>query len=191
MINGASVHEIKPVRTCSKVYANYPSFKPYLREDFNRRCGYCDCDDYHSGGSRGYQIDHFKPKDKFIELKEEYSNLVYSCPYCNRAKWSKWKDDGFVDPCEDEYESHLYRNEKGMICYSTERGRYIFEEMNLGMERHEIIWMIRKLEVQKGLLKDKLDKLGQVHDKRFEALDVFLKIQDKIDQYTKMFRQKI
>lgn len=51
MPNQYSIHAIKPKRTCTETYRNYLSFKPYLRGDFNKRCGYCDDDDFNAGGS--------------------------------------------------------------------------------------------------------------------------------------------
>lgn len=191
MVN--NVQEIRPERACEKVYANYSSFKPYLRDDFNKRCGYCDCDDYHIGGSRGYQIDHFRPKKKFTSLANDYSNLVYSCPYCNRAKWDKWKNDnGFIDPCSDEYNDHLYRNEVGQIFYHTERGKYIFEELKLGLERHETIWQMRRLEEQRDALSQHIEtRIGDDSEDILDILLTFKKIQDQISLYTNRYRSSI
>jgi uncharacterized protein (TIGR02646 family) len=81
----------KPTRTCAESYSNYRSFKKHLENDFNNRCGYCDDPDSYYGQEISYHIDHFKPKSEFPELEVEYKNLVYSCPYCNRAKSNKWK----------------------------------------------------------------------------------------------------
>ncbi len=193
MKNGNSIQETRPERTCQKVYENYSSFKPHLQGDFHKRCGYCDCDDFHVGGSRGFQIDHFKPKVQFDGLKNNYSNLVYSCPYCNRAKWNKWKDDdGFIDPCTDEYDEHLCRNNLGQISYLTERGKYVFEELKLGLERHEIIWMLRKLEAQREKLGEHIKTLADAgHEKEIEALRAFFEIQNRVSKYTTLFRNTI
>ena len=54
-----------PQRTCKKTFANYRSFKPYLRTDFRKKCGYTDCSDFWFGGPKTFHIDHFKPKSKF------------------------------------------------------------------------------------------------------------------------------
>ena len=39
------------------------SYKKYLIDDFNQRCGYCDAQDYLMGGWRNFHIDHFKPQN--------------------------------------------------------------------------------------------------------------------------------
>jgi hypothetical protein len=190
----SKVQKVKPIRKCTKTYANYTSFKPYIREDFNKRCGYCDDLDIYHGGVRGYQIDHFKPHSipKFTPLKEEYSNLVYSCPFCNRAKSNKWKDvGGFIDPCEDEYDNHLVRNNKGQIIFKTEQGKYIYENLNLHLKRHELLWMIDKLEEQRMEIDDYLNILGEGHELELQILREFRKIQTKIKEYTNLFSSEI
>ncbi len=75
-----------PIRTCTKKYARYRYYKAYLREDFNKRCGYCDDRDIICGGIRGFHIDHFRPQKPFSHLENDYNNLVYACPYCNGGK---------------------------------------------------------------------------------------------------------
>lgn len=190
----ADIQKVKPVRTCDKSYANYRSFKPYLRDDFNKRCGYCDDIDYASGGSRGYHIDHFKPHsiEAFKALKQRYSNLVYSCPFCNGAKSNKWKDiDGFIDPCDNEYENHIGRNHKGQIEYKTEQGRYIYDNLELGLKRHELLWCIDKLKEQSKHVSNKIDELGEERPNKVELLHEFKKIQHKILEYSGMFYEDI
>ena len=34
----------------------------------------------------------------------EWSNWLFCCSACNRAKGDKWPDDGYVDPCADAVE---------------------------------------------------------------------------------------
>jgi len=188
------VQKQKPQRTCNKTYANYTSFKPYLRSDFNKRCGYCDDRDVYSGGIRGYQIDHFKPHSiaKFRHLKEEYSNLVYSCPFCNRAKWDKWQEEnGFIDPCSDEYEQHLQRDNKGKIVYISPQGEYIWKNLKLYLKRHELLWMIDKLQEQNDELDRYLSILGEGHELELEILREFRRIQQEIQRYTNLFYSEI
>lgn len=189
-----TVQKQKPIRTCTKTYAKYTLFKLYIREDFNKRCGYCDDLDIYHGGTRGYQIDHFKPHSitRFICLKEEYSNLVYSCPFCNRAKSNKWEDtNGFIDPCDKEYDNHLERNNKGQIKSKTKQGQYIHTNLNLHLKRHELLWMIEKLENQSKEIDSYLNFLGEGHELELKILREFRKIQTKIKEYTNLFHKEI
>lgn len=188
----SNVQRSKPTRTCTRTYANYRSFKPYIRDDFNKRCGYCDDNDFYAGGTRSYHIDHFRPHsiEQFKHLKETYSNLVYSCPYCNGAKTNEWKNpNGFIDPCEDEYDNHIERNNKGQIQYKTDQGKYIYINLKLGLKRHELLWCIEKLKEQKVHISLAIDKCTDKN--KSKVLQAFKEIQDKIDEYTTMFQEEI
>ncbi|VVH65724.1 hypothetical protein BSPLISOX_2278 [uncultured Gammaproteobacteria bacterium] len=178
MIN---VQKIKPTRTCTKSYSRYSSFKEHLEEDFNKSCGYCDDPNLYYGQKLDYHIDHFKPKSRFPELEVEYKNLVYSCPYCNRAKSNKWKaKNGFIDPCSQEYDKNLQRDDKGQIQPITERGEYIIQNLQLHLKRHEVIWTLSRLEKKKQQLKT----LSTNGVNKLEVLkNELIEIQEKIDAY--------
>lgn len=148
-----------PKRTCSETYASYRSYKPFLQEDFNGRCGYCDDLDIHCGGKDVFHIEHFRPhsRPEFEHLKHDYNNLVYACPYCNRAKSNDWPAGdseqtvvdgrGYVDPCDVDYENHLTRQDDGRILPQTAVGSYMFEHLKLGLRRHQLAWVYEQLEV--------------------------------------------
>lgn len=190
----SSVQKTKPQRTCTNVYTRYTSFKPYIREDFNKRCGYCDDLDVYHGGSRGYQIDHFKPYSivRFLALKEEYSNLVYSCPFCNRAKSNKWEDsNGFIDPCSENYDNHLERNSRGQIKYKSEQGKYIHSNLNLHLKRHELLWMIEKIIQQKEELLAFKNTLNSGHSKYIKIIEKYIECDEKYIEYTSLFYGEI
>lgn len=190
----SKVQKEKPIRTYTEKKSNYRLFKPFIREDFNRRCGYCDDSDSFHGGVRGYQIDHFKPHSisKFTHLKEEYHNLIYSCPFCNRAKSNKWEDgSGFIDPCDKEYDKHLERNSRGQIIFKTEQGKYIHQNLNFYLKRHELIWMIEKFEEQAKEIDNSLNDLGEGHELELKILRKLRDIQNKIKEYTNLFHSEI
>lgn len=149
-------------------FKDYTTYKKYLIEDFHHRCGYCHDHDMFFGGSRNYQIDHFAPKKRFDDLKNKYTNLIYSCPFCNRSKWNKWigetpeeniKDNkGFVHPCNTDYEKHFIRNEIFEIIPTDEIGQYMYEELHLYLKRHSIINFLDKLNVRVLKLNDLIEK---------------------------------
>lgn len=151
-----------PARSAVAAQANYRAYKEDLRRDFSSRCGYCDALDEFFGGIRGYQIDHFAPKSLFPEWLLEYRNLVYSCPFCNRAKSNKWvgKDrstpndglNGFVDPCDPDLDNHIERDSHGRIRAKTSLGRYMITNLNLTLIRHQFVWQTQKLDELLGEL---------------------------------------
>ena len=134
------------------------SNKKRLVRDFQNKCAYCDDLDRYSGGEDNYHIDHFAPKSKFKHLEFVYENLMYSCPYCNRAKKDKWVGDnseitiienrGFINPCTSEYDRQLGRDDKGNIVPLTAIGKYMHKELKLYLSRHAIIYNLEKVEFQ-------------------------------------------
>lgn len=190
------IQKLKPSRTCAKTYADYKSFKPYITQDFNHRCGYCDSHDRFFGSDKNFQIDHFKPHSipSFTLLKHDYSNLIYSCQSCNRAKSNKWKDvNGFIDPCETAYDDVVFRSDKGKIEHNgTEQGRYIHINLNFFLQRHELLWSVEKLEEQRIEINKLLD--GNVYKDEsieFKLLKEFRMVQNEITKYTNLLYVEI
>jgi len=165
-----------------------------LATDFSHRCGYCDDLDFYAGGYTVYQVEHFAPESKFPDLKYDYDNLIYACPWCNRAKWDKWPSDdpkkniigniGFVDPCTDEYFLHLDRNEDGSIKCLSPLGKYMYDTLHLHLKRHEVIHNIDKL-------KEAHDRLERnIEEDKEAGKDISVKIATKQlidDQFFKYY----
>lgn len=171
------VHRKKPSRSVDvKQRTKYRGYKDQLRSDFNRCCGYCGDDDFFVGGSRGFHIDHFAPKSLFEHLESDYSNLVYSCPFCNIAKSNGWLSDsehvsvvnekGYIDPCCDEFDSHLRRAYNGQIVAKSKTGQYMYDNLKLYLLRHRLCWTINELQY----LIDELKSLGLDSQSEYHAL---------------------
>ena len=140
--------EYRPNRTCNLTYSNYRRFKVHLREDFHRRCGYCDSFDKWSGGSRYYHVDHFKPKKHFPELERDYSNLIYACSYCNIFKSDDWPSEDvgrYIDPCEEDYNDYFSRDNDGTITCTSEQGEYMYKKLHFYLIRHSVIWNLTRI----------------------------------------------
>ncbi|MBK0075548.1 HNH endonuclease [Bacillus sp. S56] len=163
-----TIHETKPVRSYSgEKWLTNSSNKKRLAVDFKNRCGYCGDFDVYSGGYNVYHVEHFAPKEKFKELEFTYDNLLYSCPYCNIAKSNKWVgktatenivgNRGFIDPCTEDYDLHLGRDEEGSIIYKTEIGEYIYIELKLYLKRHKILYNLEKIRMKRNLLKEEIE----------------------------------
>lgn len=183
-----SLRREKPERTFKRVLKDYRKYKEPLRKDFHERCGFCDDHHFYSGGERAFHIDHFAPQLKFPELRNTYKNLVYSCPYCNISKGNDWvssessvsviKDKGYVDPCSDDYEKHLSRNDKGQINANAALGKYMHEKLKLWLIRHEWAWKIDKIdslikEIENTEFNKKSKKLKQLQIKQTELYRAF------------------
>jgi len=164
-----------PTDTCTKIYADYKSYKiPWLKEDFFERCGYCNDHDAWSNGRRGMQIDHFVPKKKFAAVfnVHQYSNLVYSCFYCNNNKSDDWVTTdplqpigpdgkrGYIHPRNPQYDLAFKRGVDGSIIPQNEVGNYMYTVLCLGLKRHRLIFHLEKLLVIYNELKSEIADLN-------------------------------
>lgn len=175
--------------------------KKRLIDDFDHRCAYCDDLDKYSGGSKMYHVEHFAPKEKFSELEFQYDNLLYSCPYCNISKSNKWPsksssvnvvgNKGFVDPCTDEYEKHLGRYESGEIYYTTQLGRYMFYEMKLYLQRHQLIYNLGRIHTKLKEVKKEIDRRENVHKSAEELKELYKELCVVFYEYYDAFSEEV
>jgi len=68
-------------------YADYASYKPWLRDDFAFRCAYClTREQWNPSGHDGFGVDHVVAQSAAPLLVLTYANLVYACNTCNSSK---------------------------------------------------------------------------------------------------------
>jgi hypothetical protein len=67
-------------------YANYRSYRLWLRDEFTFRCVYCLNREQWGHVTGEFDIDHFQPQTCCPPLAADYPNLVYSCRRCNTVK---------------------------------------------------------------------------------------------------------
>ncbi|RBP26941.1 HNH endonuclease [Oceanihabitans sediminis] len=164
-----SVRETFPKRRTnpskSEKGKNYQKHKPDLEEDFNHCCGYCGAFDGFGYTRTYFEIDHFVPKDFLMNSGSQiglskYSNLVYSCRFCNNNKskhWPSQRDDvyhngsiGFIEPCDPDYDNHLYRTSDGGILWHTPLGKWmatIAFKFDQRMEEIKLLWNYNKTRI--------------------------------------------
>lgn len=150
--------------------------KPDLQKDFHYHCGYCGS--YDGYRHTWFEVDHFIPKSFFKPLGNistvKYSNLVYSCKFCNNNKSSKWpsksettfslNEKGFVDPCDISYDTHLKRNSDGGILWKTNLGKWMwknafkFDERNYSIK---LLWEVNQIRKLVLLFANELSKLDE------------------------------
>lgn len=194
--------EVTPTRRANrKECKHYNSYRNTLREDFNKRCGYCNSNDKFR--IRTYTIDHFvpqNPKDFKHDIKpNDYYNLVYSCSYCNTYKSNKWptKDAcisndgriGFVDPTKDEYSNLFIRSKDGEIepaNHQNDLAHYIKKELFLWLPVHKNMWRFEKLKALNQKIRTKLKLItdnnlrDQLEKDHYYILLILDEIQDNI-----------
>lgn len=112
-------------------YTDYESYRPWLRDEFIFRCVYClNREKWHSDDV-AFNIDHFLPVVIAPELECDYTNLVYACSRCNRAKSDIV---GIADPCTIAYGDCLKVKPCGFVEPLNKYGIKIAESLALNAE---------------------------------------------------------
>jgi hypothetical protein len=124
---------------------DYDRYRSCLRKDFSFRCVYCQSHETEVGpGAKygGFEIEHFKPQEKFSALATRYDNLLWACRACNGAKWHKWpsaeeiaRGYEFVDPSRDVLGDHLELYNQRVVPKTT-AGAYMVDEIDLNSPIH-------------------------------------------------------
>lgn len=177
---------------------HYSEHRGDLKFDFENRCGYCN--DIDTWRLMSFEIDHFIPQNKnkkpFLTIKanKDYSNLVYACKSCNNSKSNKWptndetisnqNDEGFLDPCDKEYNKQFNRLAQGRIVPFTKLGEWIFNELKLYKPQHEIIWNIEQLDILIDEIKALLPTIANEKVTR-KLKDRLLAVHEEYRNYTK------
>ncbi|PWY54324.1 NinG family protein [Legionella qingyii] len=152
--------------------ANYKTYKPELRKNFNYSCGYCQTREPEIGGSKNsFQIDHYKPKSKFPDLINNYENLIYACRACNGYKSDYWPSSIWdnllkkiiLNPRVEDFEKHI--DKSNFAWYGiTFRGKWNISTLRLASEtqisirkdRARIEKLISKFEKQTLIFQTKI-----------------------------------
>lgn len=164
-------------------YQDHREYRPFLRKDFQRRCAYCDRTEGYLGGQEAFEIDHFKPRQKFPELRSKYANLYYACRRCNLNKSSIWPSEDrakhgyvFADPCvEDPYLVHLQEKPDGTLDELTPCGD--FTNGHIRLDRPELCEWRR----QRRQARIDLPKWESFEDTLLHALDVARSVGERVE----------
>ncbi|MGH7137987.1 MAG: HNH endonuclease signature motif containing protein [Pirellulales bacterium] len=67
-------------------YADYRSYRPWLRDEFAFRCVYCLVREQWGRATGEFDLDHFVPQVNEPYEPAEYGNMLYACRVCNLRK---------------------------------------------------------------------------------------------------------
>ena len=188
------VHGNKKIRRSENIQSsnNYLIYKEQLVKDFRDLCGSC-------GKNRNYffdnfQIDHFRPKSKYPDLKNDYNNLVLSCPICNRNKSDDWPTNdknvyhndsiGYVDPASKEFDEVFYRDEDGNIFSNYDYGKYMITKLKFDIRPIKELWKLERLYQAKKNINQKI-KQGKISMDEYRD---FYEISNEIDELTRFLK---
>jgi len=132
---GIKEHKRQGTRVPRRFYDRYKKadVKDALKSMYNCLCCYCEI------RTRGGQIEHRKPKNRFPEDAFEWDNLHLVCAQCNQAKGAKYSlEDEILDAVNDNpISDHLtYKyDRRGVRRRSkTDRGATTVKHADLNRE---------------------------------------------------------
>lgn len=112
-------------------YADYESYRPWLRDDFSFRCVYCLMREQWGPFKGIYALDHFQPVTLRPDLTVEYDNLLYGCVSCNLYKSSRI----ILDPLVVLLSSTVSVTEDGGLVGATVEAKKLIESLGLNRPR--------------------------------------------------------
>jgi hypothetical protein len=119
---------VRPIRRHEpRGYADYSSYRPWLRDEFTFRCVFCLVREQWGRVTGLFDLDHFLPISRNQEKKASYENLLYCCARCNRAKG----DRGIPDPREVLTQDTVAVEANGEIEASTSESQLIVRRLRL------------------------------------------------------------
>lgn len=151
-------NRIVPTTVCT-IYTEY---RQTLREECCFTCVYCDLTENEIGGANSFEIDHYAPASKFPNLKCTYSNLLYSCNFCNRSKGAYWASDDqkakgeyFLSPYLHDLDCHLDKAQPKWLALS-DAGIWNIRRLSLASDTLQKIRSRRKFATQDSLAEEVL-----------------------------------
>ena len=191
----------KITRTCNKEYKRYKSYKKFLKKDFHNRCAYCNTWDFIIE-PLGFAIDHYVPRKTFKNIDKtfnnNYNNLMYVCPKCNREKSDKFKgntnkleikNELFYNPVEKDYNQIFFRNEFGGIDSEDEKAREMMKELKLYRPLYNFAWLLEKLINTRDKIKSKINENNISLEKKEKLEKCLTKIDDYYIDMEKLFKK--
>ena len=132
-------------------YADYKSFKPWLRDEFKFRCVFClHRETWWPDGDAAFSVEHIVPQSKDETLICEYHNLLFACLGCNSAK----RDVKLgLDPCQAAYGKHVSCGADGVLIGLTQEGSELIQlcllnRPKLILSRKKLLGLFKNLTAQ-------------------------------------------
>jgi hypothetical protein len=112
-------------------YADYESYRPWLRDEFTFRCVYCLTRETWGPFRAHFAIDHFVAAARLPDAPPQYDNLLYSCVTCNAAKG----DRSVPDPLTEFLAEAVRVDRDGVLHGETNSAARLIELLELNHPR--------------------------------------------------------
>jgi hypothetical protein len=113
-------------------FADYESYRQWLRDEFCFRCVYCLRREQWGIAKGNYDIDHLLPQSIYPAAKLDYDNLIYLCHTCNITKSNKFAPD----PSVVAFGKSVRVNDDGTIIALNKDGKRLIKIMGLDDKEH-------------------------------------------------------
>lgn len=115
------------VRRHGPRYADYESYRDWLRDEFCFRCVFCLRREQWERRCAGFHIDHFLPQSAQPTRVLDYDNLLYVCASCNAVKG----DLEVPDPGTVGYGACMQVQDDGRVQPLNSDGEVLVEVLHL------------------------------------------------------------
>jgi hypothetical protein len=120
-------------------------------------------------GQATYGADHYRPKNRFPHLENDYKNLFYCCNQCNSRKREHWPapdritKDFVPNPCDHEMYQHL-RYRQAVVESKSDAGKFTIDLLDLNSD-NEVAYrenMLHMIDVFEGRQKELQETKGKL-----------------------------
>jgi hypothetical protein len=122
-------------------YADYRSYRPWLRDEFTFRCVYCLKREQWGLVSGDFDLDHFQAQAWSAgKDANHYDNLLYSCHTCNLRKGG----NELPDPCSGLTADDVRVHPDGTLESRSDEAERIILFLGLNSEKYKqfrLIWI--------------------------------------------------
>jgi uncharacterized protein (TIGR02646 family) len=144
----------------------YKNWKNELREEGRYQCVYCAIGEPLFGGERNFHVEHYRPKKRFSELTNVFSNLFYCCAICNSFKGSDWPNEpapdfsncSYPNPSAVDYTDLLSVDGTGIVSSDAAAGKYVIERLNLNRAQ---LRMLRRFVSLRNEVTNLIEEIGR------------------------------
>ncbi|MGR4050481.1 hypothetical protein [Kosakonia cowanii] len=171
-------------------YSNYLENYPKIADDCLHRCVYCDATEKECGGDN-FSLDHFRPKQVFINLFNGIlithpHNLYLSCQKCNVLKSNDWKGStdildgpsfinkqGYIDRFKDNFSDFMDVLPSGEIISINNDGPADYMIKKMLLNRSNRVFLRRK-----RIVDVKIQELNNIITGKMEDLILYFNTAD-------------
>lgn len=169
-------------------YANYLENYSKIAEDCLHRCVYCDATEHECGGDN-FSLDHFRPKQVFVNLFNGIlithpHNLYLSCQKCNVLKSNDWKgptltidgpsyvnNQGYIDRFKDSASDFMKVLQNGEIVSINKNGPADYMIKKMLLNRSNRVYLRRK-----RIIDIKIIELNKIITEKMEDLILYFNV---------------